>query len=70
MAFYCPDGAMAQRLQSVVAQLQAEGRPELEQELSITWLRYDRSLLQSAAASDSAAFWGDRPAPLCSREEP
>ena len=61
MAFYCPDGAMAQRLQSVVAQLQAEGRPELEQELSITWLRYDRSLLQSAAASDSAAFWGQRP---------
>jgi len=61
MAFYCPDGAMAQRLQSVVAQLQAEGRPELEQELSITWLRYDRSLLQSAATSDTAAFWGQRP---------
>jgi beta-lactamase class A len=45
----------------VVAQLQAEGRPELEQELSITWLRYDRSLLQSAATSDTAAFWGQRP---------
>ena len=65
MAFYCPDGAMAQRLQSVVAQLQAEGRPELEQELSITWLRYDRSLLQSAAASDSAAFWGQQPKGAC-----
>jgi hypothetical protein len=65
MAFYCPDGAMAQRLQSVVAQLQAEGRPELEQEISITWLRYDRSLLQSAAASDSAAFWGQQPKGAC-----
>ena len=62
MAFYCPDGAMAQRLQSVVAQLQAEGRPELEQQLSITWLRYDRSLLNSAAqASDSEAFWAQQP---------
>ena len=62
MAFYCPDGAMAQRLQSLVAQLQAEGRPELEQQLSITWLRYDRSLLNSAAqASDSEAFWAQQP---------
>ena len=63
MAFYCPNGAMAQRLQSVVAQLQAEGRLELEQQLSITWLRYDHSLLNSAAqASDTAAFWAQRPA--------
>jgi len=63
MAFYSPDGAMAQRLSEVVAQLGAEGRPELGEQLSITWLRYGSSLLQSGAgASDSAAFWGDRPA--------
>ena len=61
MAFYSPDGAMAQRLAAAVAQLQAEGRPELEQELSITWLRYGHSLLQSAANSDSASVWEQRP---------
>ena len=63
MAFYRPDGDMAQQLQAVIAALQAEGRPELEQQLSITWLRYSDSLLQSAfQASDGASFWAQRPA--------
>ncbi|MEY4359970.1 MAG: hypothetical protein RLZZ631_1456 [Cyanobacteriota bacterium] len=62
MAFYCPDGAMAQRLQSSIAALEADGRPGLREQLSITWLRYGSSLLDRAAPlSDLAQFWNDQP---------
>ena len=58
MAFYCPDGALQQRLEQVIDGLAAEGRPALRQQLSVTWLRYERPLRQrGAAASDGAAFW-------------
>lgn len=62
MAFYCPDGAMAQRLQSCIAALEADGRPGLGEQLSITWLRYGTSWLDRAAPlSDLASFWKEQP---------
>jgi hypothetical protein len=58
MAFYCPDGALQQRLEQVIDALMAEGRPELRQQLSVTWLRYEQPLRQrGSGASDGAAFW-------------
>ena len=68
MAFYSPDGAMAQRLAEVVAQLGAEGRPELEEQLSITWLRYGSSLLQSGAGRSPQKAALSLAAALCSSE--
>lgn len=63
MAFYCPDGAMAQQLEAVVAGLEADGRPGLAAQLSITWLRYEQSLINSASqATDLARFWAEAPA--------
>ena len=60
MAFYCPDGALQQRLNGAIDQLAAAGRPELHQRLSVTWLRYDRPLRQrGASASDAAGFWAE-----------
>lgn len=71
MAFYSPDPAMAQILADLVRALELEGRPGLAQHLSITWLRYDQSLLGRAADLDPDKFWaqpvqgaswaGDRP---------
>jgi len=62
MAFYSPDGAMAQQLQAVITDLEADGRPGLPEQLSITWLRYDGSLLnRGAQASDLEAFWAQGP---------
>ena len=58
MAFYCPDGALQQRLEQVIDALAAEGRPQLRRDLSVTWLVYDRPLRQrGAAASEASAFW-------------
>ena len=63
MAFYSPDGAMAQQLEAVIAALEADGRPGLASRLSITWLRYEQSLLDSAGPiSDLAHFWAKAPA--------
>lgn len=63
MAFYSPDGAMAQRLEAVIAALEADGRPGLSSQLSVTWLLYERSLIDSASRmSDLAQFWADAPA--------
>ncbi|MEN9541526.1 MAG: hypothetical protein RLZZ459_1617 [Cyanobacteriota bacterium] len=57
MAFYCPDGALQQQLDAVIDQLAAD-RPDLREQLSVTWLRYERPLRQrGAAASDAADFW-------------
>ena len=62
MAFYCPDGAMAQQLEATIAALAAEGRPGLHEQLSITWLRYGSSLIDSASSrSDLAGFWAEPP---------
>jgi len=60
MAFYCPDGALQHQLDRVIDQLAAAGRPELHQQLSVTWLRYARPLRQrGASASDAAGFWAE-----------
>ena len=60
MAFYSPDGALQQRLEQVMELLEAQGRPQLRRQLSITWLRYDTPLRQRGAhASDTASFWRD-----------
>lgn len=71
MAFYSPDPAMGQILADLVRALEAEGRPGLAQHLSITWVRYDQSLIARAADLDPGSFWalpvegaswaGDRP---------
>ena len=75
MGFYSPDGAMQRILADQIGALEAQGRPGLGRQLSVTWLRYDSSLRQSAAAAssgfDAAGFWqrpvagaawnGDRP---------
>lgn len=45
MAFYSPDASMDQRLAALVQRLAAERGPELPGAVSITWLRYSRSLL-------------------------
>ena len=44
MAFYSPDGAMTETLAGLVARLEADGRPGLAEQLSITWLVLDRPL--------------------------
>ena len=58
MAFYCPDPDMDQLLVDLVERLEREGRPDLGPDLSITWLRYDSSIQDSASSSGTAAFWG------------
>lgn len=55
MAFYCPDAAMGQRLNSLVAAWDAH-TPGLSAALSITWLRYPQSGLAIPTGSgDSGA---------------
>ncbi len=71
MAFYSPDPAMGQILADLVRALELEGRPGLAQQLSITWVRYDQSLVGRAADLAPEQFWalpvqgaswaGDRP---------
>ena len=51
MGFYSPDGAMDAILADGIAALEADGRPSLMDDLSVTWLRYPSSPL--------AAAWGD-----------
>ena len=57
MAFYIPDPAMGQILDRMVRELEKRGRSALGQELSITWLRFESSLIGRAADSDPGAFW-------------
>jgi len=57
MAFYSPDRAMHQVLVDVVRALEQDGRPGLGEQLSITWLRYPQSQLDSAAQLDPSSFW-------------
>ncbi len=66
MAFYCPDGAMTQQLEDAIVALEAEGRPGLNEQLSITWLHYGTSLIDSASPrSDLASFWAEQPRGTC-----
>ncbi|MFI0402709.1 MAG: serine hydrolase [Cyanobium sp.] len=44
MAFYRADGAMQQQLATLVAELEAEGREGLSEQISLTWVRYPASL--------------------------
>ena len=41
MAFYRPDPAMASRLESLLDELSADGRPGLRNSVALTWIRYD-----------------------------
>lgn len=54
---------MAQQLQASLAALEANGRPGLSEQVSISWVRYDSSLIDRASPrSDLATFWADPPA--------
>lgn len=55
MAFYSPDQAMGQTLARLVESLAADGRAGLEEQLSITWLRYPRSLMAEQGGGQPAA---------------
>jgi hypothetical protein len=57
MAFYSPDPAMHQTLADLVRALELDGRPGLAQQLSITWLRFERSQLGAAADAGPERFW-------------
>ena len=57
MAFYSPDPAMGQTLRDLVHALELQGRPGLAQQVSITWLRYDTSLIARAKDWDPAVLW-------------
>ncbi|MCP9773042.1 serine hydrolase [Synechococcus sp. Tobar12-5m-g] len=60
MAFYRPDGVMGAILEDRIRSLEREGRPGLSGQISVCWLRYDRSLIGRAdALSDPAAFWAE-----------
>jgi hypothetical protein len=61
MAFYSQDPAMGQTLATTLAALAAEGRPGLEERLSITWLRYPESPRGQAERIGPEAFWQQRP---------
>lgn len=56
MAFYSPDPAMGQILTDLVRALELDGRPGLDQQLSITWLRYPTSLVDRGAQLDPDVF--------------
>ena len=54
MAFYSPDGAMAQRLSSLVQRLGGERGEALANGLSITWLHYPASVVPPSAEGQAA----------------
>jgi hypothetical protein len=60
MAFYSPDPAMGQQLQDLVRALAQDGRADLPDQVSITWLRYPAGLspIGRGASLDAAEFWG------------
>ena len=63
MAFYRPDGAMGAILEDRIRDLEADGRPGLRSQISVCWLRYERSLVGRADdLDDPALFWTDLPA--------
>ena len=62
MAFYRPDGAMGTILQERLRELEGQARPGLADQLAVTWLRYDTSLIGRADGLDPATFWALPPA--------
>jgi len=63
MAFYRLDRAMGAILEDRIRSLESDGRPGLGSQLSVCWIRYDRSLIGTAdALSGPPAFWADAPA--------
>ena len=60
MAFYRPDTAMTSRLESVLDDLAADGRPGLRNSLAITWIRYEDDSPQ-AGAGVGAGWSEERP---------
>ena len=58
MAFYRPDPAMESRLDSVLDQLDADGRPGLRNSLSVTWIRYEDGAPEPGRGS--GAGWNEQ----------
>ena len=53
---------MAQQLEATITDLEADGRAGLRRQLSITWLRYSDSLIDSASSrSELESFWAEQP---------
>jgi hypothetical protein len=61
MAFYSPDPAMEQGLRDLVGLMELQGRPGLAQQLSITWVRFDRSQIGAALEGGAEAYWQRQP---------
>ena len=57
MAFYRPDSAMTSRLESLLDDLAADGRPGLRNSLSLTWIRYVNASPQ--AGEGVGACWNE-----------
>ena len=57
MAFYSQDPDLGNHLQASLQDL-AQGRPGLEEQLSVTWLAYASSALDQAASLNQDDFWG------------
>ncbi len=57
MAFYRPDAEMGTILENRIRYLEVRGRPGLASQISVTWLRYGRSLVGSADAGELETFW-------------
>jgi beta-lactamase class A len=65
MAFYSPDPAMGQILADLVQAMELDGRQGLSQSLSVTWVRYENSLLDCSSSTEltsglGASWSGDR----------
>ena len=56
MAFYASHGALQEHLQNSLEALEHH-QPWLDQQVSVTWLRYEHSLIDQAAQRSSAEFW-------------
>ena len=57
MAFYRPDPAMASRLEALLDELSAEGRPGLRNSIALTWIRYEE--LSPEAGQGYGAGWNE-----------
>lgn len=57
MAFYRPDPAMDSLLARLLDRLEADGRPELRNNLAVTWIRYDN--LNPVAGEGFGASWSE-----------
>ena len=56
LAFYVNHGALQEHLHTSLEDLEHH-RPGLAQQVSVTWLRYDHSLIDQAAPLSSEEFW-------------